>query len=72
MRDCGCRQRADSNQAWRGALRSALDALRERGRAAYLDVGVDVWPSVLGDPVDVRVLLGVDLGAFLWMVTEDD
>ena len=64
-------------------LTGRLDGARARGfrtnailgifyGSAYLDVGVDVWPSVLGDPVDVRVLLGVDLGAFLWMVTEDD
>jgi alpha-amylase/alpha-mannosidase (GH57 family) len=28
--DCGCRMRGDSNQAWRGPLRKALDKLRDR------------------------------------------
>lgn len=66
VRDCGCRQRADSNQAWRGALRSALDALRERGRAAYLDVTSDL----LDDPWGARdlyseVLLGGSFSRFV-------
>lgn len=28
--DCGCKTRGDSNQAWRGPLRKALDKLRDR------------------------------------------
>ncbi len=43
--DCGCRMRADSNQAWRGPLREALDHLRskldllfeEKGRGLFSD-----------------------------------
>lgn len=64
-------------------LTGRLDGARARGfrtnailgifyGSAYLDVGVDVWPTVLANPIDVRVLLGVDLGAFLWMVAEQD
>lgn len=34
-RDCGCRTRMDSSQAWRGPLRDALDRLRDGIDQAY-------------------------------------
>jgi hypothetical protein len=66
MRDCGCRTRPGSSQAWRAPLRRALDALRERGRAAFLDVTGDL----LEDPWAARdhyaaVLLGGSFERFL-------
>jgi alpha-amylase/alpha-mannosidase (GH57 family) len=66
MRDCGCRTRPGSSQAWRAPLRQALDGLRERGRAAFLDVTGDL----LEDPWAARdhyaaVLLGGSFERFL-------
>jgi alpha-amylase/alpha-mannosidase (GH57 family) len=47
--DCGCRTRADSNQAWRGPLRDALDRLRERVDALFESEGArlfrDPWEA---------------------------
>jgi alpha-amylase/alpha-mannosidase (GH57 family) len=39
--DCGCRTRADSNQAWRAPLREALDKLRDRIDAIYERAGAE-------------------------------
>ncbi len=40
--DCGCRMRADSNQAWRGPLRVALERLRDRIDDLFVQASVDV------------------------------
>ena len=41
--DCGCRMRADSNQAWRGPLRDALDRLRAKLDAVFEKEGAEVF-----------------------------
>lgn len=49
-RDCGCRLVPGTSQAWRAALRAALDLLREHGRALYLDAA----SPLLRDPWAAR------------------
>ncbi|MFO0550966.1 MAG: DUF3536 domain-containing protein [Polyangiaceae bacterium] len=41
--NCGCRTRADSNQAWRGPLRDALDHVRERLDAIFEREGAQLF-----------------------------
>jgi hypothetical protein len=69
-RDCGCRLRAETRQDWREPLRAALDLLRQRGRAFYLEQAAplladpwaarDAWVEAIQVPTPRRVtrLLG--------------
>ena len=50
QRDCGCRFRAGTSQAWRGPLRAALDLLRDRARPFFAEAGADL----LRDPWAAR------------------
>jgi alpha-amylase/alpha-mannosidase (GH57 family) len=56
--DCGCRNRMDWSQAWRGPLREALDWLRDRLAPLYEEevtrLGADPWPARDGY---IRVIL---------------
>lgn len=65
--DCGCRMAADSNQAWRGPLRDALDRLRDRIDAIFERVAApylsDPW-AARDDYIDV-VLDRSALGPYL-------
>lgn len=49
QRDCGCRLRAGTSQAWREPLRAALDLLRSRGRSFFLRQAtallIDPWAA---------------------------
>ncbi|HTJ83678.1 MAG TPA: DUF3536 domain-containing protein, partial [Polyangiaceae bacterium] len=46
--DCGCRMRGDSNQAWRGPLRRALDKLRGRIDAAFVHAASAIFTDAWG------------------------
>jgi len=50
LRDCGCRFRAGTSQAWRGPLRAALDLLRDRARPFFAEAAADL----LRDPWAAR------------------
>ncbi|MBL9027419.1 MAG: DUF3536 domain-containing protein [Myxococcales bacterium] len=73
--DCGCKTRGDSNQAWRGPLRKALDKLRDRIDDLYEEAAagllVDPW-AARDDYVDVVLDRSEDnVRAFLDRHTKD-
>ncbi len=50
QRDCGCRFRAGTSQAWRAPLRAALDLLRDRARPFFAEAA----GALLRDPWAAR------------------